>query len=91
MKPVNLVALVDDDNVASYIAKNVIEKTHLAEKIKIFNNGKEAIDFLLANASQPSSLPEIILLDLNMPVMDGFEFLEEFSKFKPIFEKKIHI
>lgn len=62
MRPINLVALIDDDEIASFIAKKIIEKTNLVNQIKFFSSGDEAINFLKFNANHPDLLPEIILL-----------------------------
>ena len=91
MKPINLVALIDDDDVANFISKKVIESTHLVNQIKIFKSGDKAIDFLKANLKNIDLLPEIILLDLNIPVVDGFEFLSQFISLNPRIGKKINI
>ena len=90
-RPINLVALIDDDEIVSFISKKIIEQTELVKQIKTFSGGQLAIDFLTKHAGQPELLPEIILLDLNMPGMNGFEFLAEFIRLKPRFEKKINI
>lgn len=90
-RPINLVALIDDDEIANFIVKKVIDSTMLVNKIKVFTGGQKAIDFLIAHTKQPDLLPEIILLDLNMPDMDGFEFLAEYLRLKPRIEKKIYI
>ena len=71
--------------------RTVIEKSQLVDRIKIFPNGKAAIDFLTSKHDQPSELPEIILLDLNVPIMDGWGFLEEYLLLKPKIGKKILI
>lgn len=63
----------------------------LVNNIKVFSGGQKAIDFLIANATEPDSLPEIIFLDLNIPEMDGFEFLAEYIRQKPRIGKKINI
>ena len=91
MKPINLVALIDDDDIANFVNHKVIESTHLAKQIKVFTNGLQAINFLKENFANLELLPEIILLDLNMPVMDGFEFLSEYIMLKPRIGKKINI
>ena len=91
MRPVNLVALIDDDEIVKFITERVIESTNLVNKIKTFSDGEEAINFLKSNSKNPDLLPEIILLDLNMPIMDGFEFLKKFIMLEPKLGKKITI
>jgi CheY-like chemotaxis protein len=85
------VCVVDDDEVYQFVIKSQIESHGLARKILIFSDGELAISFFkdtLANAEQ---LPDIILLDLNMPIMDGWEFLSEYLMLKPRLPKKISI
>lgn len=91
MKKINNLALVDDDEAYTYVTRAIIQKTNLVGVIKIFNNGKEAIDFLELHSKNLSELPEVILLDLSMPIMDGWQFLEEFAALKPRIGKKITI
>lgn len=80
MKKINNVCLVEDDPMQAFITTKMIKMTGLVENIMIFNNGKEAYDKLRAIFVASEKLPEIILLDLNMPVWDGWQFLEEFTK-----------
>lgn len=91
MRPINLVALIDDDEIEKFIGSKVIESTNLVNRIKTFSNGEEAINFLKSNSKKPDLLPEIILLDLNMPIMDGFEFLQKYIMLEPKLGKKITI
>lgn len=91
MRPINLVALIDDDEIVNFIGTKVIESTNLVNRIKTFSNGEEAINFLKSNSKKPELLPEIILLDLNMPIMDGFEFLSKYIMLEPKLGKKITI
>lgn len=56
--------------------------------VKVFGNGLDAINFLKQNYGNPELLPEIIFLDLSMPVMDGWQFLEEYIKLNPQIGKK---
>ena len=72
------VAIVDDDDIFQFTTKIKFEKLGLAEDVMIFSDGEEAIDFILA--SENSELPEIVLLDINMPIVDGWDFLELFKK-----------
>jgi len=91
MRPINLVALIDDDEIVQFIGSKVIESTKLVNRIKTFSNGEEGINFLKSNSKNVDLLPEIILLDLNMPIMDGFEFLEKYIMLEPKLGKKIAI
>lgn len=74
------VLLVDDDKVFNFLNAKVVEHTGLAEIMDTVFNGKQAIDLLNNYSLGSKALPDIIFLDLNMPVMNGFEFLEEFRK-----------
>jgi CheY-like chemotaxis protein len=91
MTKIRNLVLIDDDDLFVFLTKKTIEQKNLVDAVKIFRNGQEAINFLDANSQNPDELPEIILLDLSMPVMDGWQFLEEFILLKPRFGKKITI
>ncbi|RTY95872.1 response regulator [Flavobacterium sp. GT3R68] len=91
MKLLKTILIVDDDEIFVYLTRKAIEQAMIVEEIKVFGNGRDAINFLKENAGNPHLLPEIILLDLSMPIMDGWQFLEEFHLIKPRVEKKIII
>jgi CheY-like chemotaxis protein len=91
MNKVKTLGIVDDDKIYTFLVKKTIEQTDLVETIKVFENGLDAIDFLKNNAANRDTLPEIILLDLSMPVMDGWEFLEEYILLSPKLDRKITI
>lgn len=91
MKKVESLLLVDDDEIYKFLTKKVIEETSMVSEIKFFSNGLEAINFLQEQQNNSKSLPDIILLDLSMPVLDGWGFLDEFIKLKPKISKKITI
>ncbi len=71
------VVIVDDDPMISLMHRTVIRKGDLSNNIQNFTNGKDALDFLLTNQEEYSYL---LLLDLNMPIMNGWEFLDELNK-----------
>jgi CheY-like chemotaxis protein len=74
------VMLVDDDHITNFINQRLLRKA--AREVVVALNGKEAIQLLresLSSAGSPA-LPDLILLDINMPVMNGFEFLEQYRQ-----------
>jgi CheY-like chemotaxis protein len=89
LNKVNSVSLVDDDVVSNLITSNTIQKTGFAKKVNAFDNAKDALsEIVRLSYNSPNDLPELIFLDISMPVMDGLEFLDEFDKLTiPIPEK----
>jgi CheY-like chemotaxis protein len=83
---------VDDDNITNFINKRIIEKLDIAKEIGISTNGIEALEYIKEFCSSKNNCcPEIILLDINMPVMDGFEFLKRYSDMKFLNKESIKI
>ncbi|MBL4663824.1 MAG: response regulator [Flavobacteriaceae bacterium] len=81
---VKLSCIIDDDDVYINLIKKIIDIKNLSENLLVFKNGQEALDYfksIMGNLSD-KDFPEIILLDLNMPVMDGWKFLNEFTEIK---------
>ncbi|EIE01936.1 response regulator [Leptospira licerasiae] len=83
--------LVDDDAIFVEIAKRTIEKTGAVESLKVFPDGEGAISFLKEHKSEPDIIPDFIFLDINMPFMDGWQFLEEYANFVNALSKKPEI
>lgn len=75
------VFVVDDDRIYHFILKNLLSKNEIEVKPSFFENGFDALEILKQNISA-NDLPDLILLDINMPIMDGWQFLEEFKKLK---------
>lgn len=79
-QPVRTVYLIDDDKIFNIIHAKTLEREGFANKIESFTNGAEAIDKLHKVIKEKNSdFPDMIFLDINMPVMDGWEFLDEYS------------
>jgi response regulator RpfG family c-di-GMP phosphodiesterase len=92
-KPVS-VLLIDDDEINNFISIKLIKKALLNTEIMACLNGKFAIDQLAdIQKKDPSKMPDYILLDINMPIMNGWEFLEEFKRrnIDPQGKSKIYI
>lgn len=85
------VLLVDDDSTFRFIAKTVVSKSGLATIIHEAVNGLDALEYLQLSAVAGRELPDSIFLDLNMPVMNGWEFLKELSALRDQFEKDLPV
>jgi CheY-like chemotaxis protein len=73
---VNRVLCIDDDQVQLMLCQMILKREQFSVHCDSCLNGQIALDYLEERMSNPSELPNLILLDLNMPVMDGWEFLE---------------
>ncbi|PSL46158.1 response regulator receiver domain-containing protein [Chitinophaga niastensis] len=91
MKLINMIFIVDDDPIHQQIAKIMIERQAISSNIRVFSDAQDVLDYLRDNAADMEALPDLILLDLNMPVMDGWEFLEEYAIFCAQLPKAIRI
>ena len=76
----NLALLIDNHDEDNNLNKKVILKSKLAKKVIVRNNGKDAINYLTTNPD----IPDIIFLDINMPIVDGCVFIHEFENLPEI-------
>jgi CheY-like chemotaxis protein len=72
--------LIDDDNLALFLARHLLQAESFASSICAFQSAEEALAALLADRQE--ALPEIIFLDLNMPLMNGWQFLEALAPYE---------
>jgi len=77
----NSVLLIDDDEPTNFYTQLIVEESGCTEHIKVAQGGREALEYL-SNASQGDDYPrpDLIFLDINMPAMDGWEFLDHYKK-----------
>ena len=90
----SLACIIDDDGMYIRLLKKIIEARKLCDNLFIFNNGKESIDYfeaILKNLHEEEVPENIMFIDLNMPIMDGWEFIERFTKIENKFNKLISL
>jgi CheY-like chemotaxis protein len=80
MKNINLAYIIDDDEITIYLTDNIMKKVNFCERVEKFTHGMDAINRLKFALEVNENIPDVLLFDLNMPGMDGWEFIEEFSK-----------
>ena len=91
-KKLNAIMLIDDDSNINLYHRIIIQKIDIADNIKVFQNGKLALDYLIKkNEEGQFPTPDLILLDINMPVMNGWEFLDHYKKLKKEQQNEITI
>ena len=81
-KKLNCILLIDDDDATNFIHQVIIKKAKIAEQVVTTLNGKQGLDFLTNSGkyhNKETPLPSIVFLDINMPVMDGWEFMEAYQ------------
>ncbi len=80
MKKLNTVLLIDDDEPTNYFNRMVIEESGLVENIVVLEMAEEALKYLSTEENGKYPKPDLIFLDINMPGMNGWEFLSEYEK-----------
>lgn len=78
MNKINKIFIVDDDPITVFGMRKILESVVACDTIDTFGNGKLALDNLIQLIQEKKEIPEIIFLDINMPIMDGWQFLDEF-------------
>lgn len=81
-KKLHTILLVDDDEISNYITEALIKEIDIAETLSVTTDGQQAINYLQQHpvVNNQAKGHILVLLDLNMPVMDGFEFMEEYQQ-----------
>jgi len=88
--PINI-CIVDDDDIYQFTLIKTLQSFNLPKNIIAFADGEEALNFMLDHLGDEHKLPDVIFLDINMPIMDGFQFMDEYVKIKPKVGKLITI
>ena len=91
IKKIPLMGIIDDDTIYQFILTSIINKNRLAENILSFSDGEKAIQYFMNNKTNSEKIPDILFLDVNMPIMDGWMFIEEYARIKKEIIKKTAI
>jgi CheY-like chemotaxis protein len=93
MSKVNSILLIDDDSINNFINERLIRKLNVANEIKVALNGEDGLEYIKKNCSSKDgkACPELILLDINMPVMNGFDFIRAFENIEIKNKPKVKI
>ncbi len=91
MKEKKHLCIIDDDQVYQFTIRKTLELHQTFTRLSFFSDGREGIDFIKSVLDEPDRLPDTILLDLNMPILDGWGFMEEFAAFKKDLAKEVEI
>ena len=90
MKQLEHLLLVDDDPTTNFFNKHLVSKINAFKNVHVASNGVEALD-LINKLKANDQTPDMILLDINMPIMDGFEFLDHYTKMEGSKDKTVVI
>lgn len=82
------VLLIDDNDIDNYVNNHIIRKSKIADKITVKKSAVEALEYLNTIKTDFEMFPDLIFLDISMPIMDGFGFLDEIIKFPQTIEKQ---
>ncbi len=88
---VNCVLLVDDDRATNFFNERVVNNHHCFQNVNTVQSGIAALDYLNLVEKSEATKPDLIFLDINMPAMNGWEFLDEFSKLDNKLTKDIKV
>jgi CheY-like chemotaxis protein len=91
MENINCTLLIDDDEVSNYLSKSLLAKFMISNGIQTVSSGMEALQFIVNYDPDLNSCPELIFLDINMPVMNGFEFLDSFRQLTFLNKENVRI
>jgi CheY-like chemotaxis protein len=85
------ILIIDDDEINNFIAAKLINKIPPLAIVNTCLNGQEGIDYVKSKLKNQDEFPDIIFLDINMPLMNGWDFLEEYELIKASIKKKVVI
>ncbi|MEZ4828627.1 MAG: response regulator [Bacteroidia bacterium] len=88
-KRLNCVMLIDDNPHDNFFHERVIRKMDCAQLILAFQSAKDALNFIQMKQAHPEAHPDLIFLDINMPGMNGWDFLESYYLLEPEYQSSV--
>ena len=88
-KPISCILLVDDDPDDNFLHRLIIEDSGHCERVRVAETGQQALAYLTNQTAPNYCRPNVILLDINMPGMNGFEFLAEYEKLDKSYQANV--
>lgn len=89
MPKIPAVLLVDDDPTTNFLHKKLLQRLDITDDIRVALNGQEALHEVQQYCQQPANYPVLVLLDINMPVMNGIQFLEAYQQLPPAQQRAV--
>ena len=77
---IGCITLIDDEHITNFVNKTIIEKMNICSHVKAFNLAKDALTEITTNYKNNGPIPDFIFVDINMPEMNGWEFIDAFAK-----------
>lgn len=87
----DLVLLIDDSEIDNFVTKRIVVHSGFGKNIVIKDTVEEALSYLRAHSQNVDLVPDVILLDINMPIQNGYAFLDEFEMLDEIVKAKSKI
>lgn len=85
------IMLIDDHDISLFVTQHILKQLGFSSNSILLPSGFSALNYIKENIDNISNLPDYIFLDINMPIVDGWNFLKQFEKIKPTLSKKISI
>jgi CheY-like chemotaxis protein len=90
-KKLRNIVLIDDNKLTNFFHKKILERIDCAEEIHAFENAESALEFISSSIGKDSQKRDLIILDLNMPGMNGWEFIEEYRNFTEDIKANVNV
>ncbi|MDB9701552.1 response regulator [Salibacteraceae bacterium] len=85
------ISIIDDDYICRMVVRKQVASSAYETRTSEFENGQAAVDYYIENSAAPAELPDVLFLDIFMPILDGWQFLERFAELSSVIIKSPQI